>query len=150
MLLLLPFISEETETEKLSSLPSSYSLYVWKPGVGPRIAQPLCFTFKCQWLGCLGLQFPVTFPIIAFSLPFGTEPWSGLGHNLGFWFGFLPQLYGRHKEYLSSLVGTDFEMVSTWLPAALWAGLRLWRSHRASLKGPQDKLFSSVSKEIKK
>lgn len=62
----------------------------------------------------------MTFPIIAFFLPFGPEPWSGLGHNLGFWFGFLPQLYGRHKEYLSSLVGTDFEMVSTWLPVS-WA-----------------------------
>lgn len=24
-----------------------------------------------------------------------------------------PQLYGRHKEYLSSLVGTDFEMVGS-------------------------------------
>lgn len=29
------------------------------------------------------------------------------------WFTLFPQLYGRHKEYLSSLVGTDFEMVSS-------------------------------------
>lgn len=45
-----------------------------------------------------------------------------LGSHLGFWFALLPQLYGRHKEYLSSLVGTDFETVSPWLPAAPWLG----------------------------
>lgn len=39
-----------------------------------------------------------------------TPVWLGL--HLEFAYGFFPQLYGRHKEYLSSLVGTDFEMVS--------------------------------------
>lgn len=39
------------------------------------------------------------------------------------------QLYGRHREYLNSLVGTDFEMVSIWLQeynkleSALYDGL---------------------------
>ncbi|KAK2111292.1 Pleiotropic negative transcriptional regulator [Saguinus oedipus] len=39
-----------------------------------------------------------------------------LGLHLEFWFGLFPQLYGRHKEYLSSLVGTDFELT---VPGAL-------------------------------
>lgn len=39
-----------------------------------------------------------------------TLGWLGL--HLEFAYGLFPQLYGRHKEYLSSLVGTDFEMVS--------------------------------------
>lgn len=61
-------INEETETEKLSSLPKvmceSQDLVPgqWTP-------QPLCFTLKCQWLGCLGLQFSVPFSIIASLLP---------------------------------------------------------------------------------
>lgn len=61
------------------------------------------------------LQLPVVCGISHYSFfsPSHSEltlVWLGL--HFEFEYGLFPQLYGRHKEYLSSLVGTDFEMVS--------------------------------------
>ena len=105
------FINEAVEIKKLSSLPKAAA--VWELG-GSGPPGPLCFIVGCPWQECLGTQLSAAFPIPAhFSLPFRSEPWSGWDCILRLGVVCFPQLYGRHKEYLNSLVGTDFEMVSS-------------------------------------
>ena len=108
--------------------------------------EPLCFTVRCQCLGCLGLQLSVAFPTPAALLP-PVQIWTlvWLGSHLEFQCGLFPQLYGRHKEYLNSLVGTDFETVSSWVSVARAFWLQL--SDSSLLKVP--KTYSSVDKSNK-